>query len=228
MRKLAVCFPGDMPSVFIKPFESMVNIEVPPGCTVKWFRGVGWCQARRRTHACERALEWGAELISQLDADQVYEPDVLSRLVSRFDEGYRIIAAMVPGRCYVKDSKNPPFTRLAWRSTEGGKAFEPVDPTEGDVLKADFPTSACVLFSAEDLRRLRQPWYFNKFDQKDMTLTQGEDGVFFMRMAKMGIESYVDTTIQVKHSHVFEIDETFPSRFADWQDGGGEPAICRY
>lgn len=221
MRKLAVCYPGDMASVFMPAFASMVNIEAPPDCDVRWFRGTGWCQARRRTHACEQALEWDAEMIAQLDVDQVYERDVLCRLVERFDDGLRIVAAMVPLREFVPASKLKPFERAAWQSTEDGKAFEPIDPNDGEVQKADFPTSACVLFSAEDLRRLPRPWYYSKFDPKSWAMTDGEDGTFFLRMARgLGVQAYVDTTIRVKHAHVFEIDETFPERFADWSNGG--------
>jgi hypothetical protein len=226
--KIAVCYPGDMQSVFMAAFQSIVNIEIPPGCTVKWFRGIGWCQARRRAHMCEQALDWGADLIAQLDIDQVYEPDVLCRLKARMDEGYRIVAAMVPGRCYIEDSKIPPFGRLAWRSTEDGQAFEPVNPNEGEMVRADFPTSACVMFHADDLRKLPVPWYAFQYDTRTWKIEGGEDGAFFLRMARMGVEAWVDTTIRVKHCHVFEIDETYPERFADWADGTGDPAICRF
>lgn len=217
-----------MASVFMATFASAVNIKAPPDCDVRWFQGLGWCQARRRTSACEQALKWGAHLIVQLDVDQVYEPDVLCRLLARHDEGYPIIAAMVPGRGFVEASKVKPFQRLAWRSTENGQAFEPVDPAEGDVLEVDFPTSACVLFRAGDLQRLRRPWYFNRYDAETWRDASGEDGTFFLRMAEIGVKSYVDTTVRVKHAHVFEIDETYPKRFADWADGSGDPAICRY
>jgi hypothetical protein len=44
-----------------------------------------------------------------------------------------------------------------------------------------------------------------------------------------GAKAWVDTTIRVKHCHVFGIDETFSERFADWSHPGvGEDAICLY
>lgn len=228
MRKLAICYPGDMATVYTLAFESLVNITHPEGCEIRWFRGIGWCQARRRTQACEKALEWGAELIVQLDIDQVYEPDILFRLLARFDEGYRIIAAMVPMRGYVEESKLPPFGGCAWRLLDGGKDFEPVRVTEGDVQKADFPTSACVLFAADDLKRLEKPWYFFEYDTKTYKLVKGEDGLFFLRMAKLGVDSFVDTTIKVKHANVFGIDETFSGRFADWAESPGDLNLAAY
>ena len=46
---------------------------------------------------------------------------------------------------------------------------------------------------------------------------------------ELGIEAWVDTTIEVKHLHTFKIDETFSDRFSDWSEPGkGEPGLCRY
>lgn len=229
MRKIGVCYPGDIPSVFAIAFDSMVNIQPPEGCEVRWFRGLGWCQARRRIQATEKAIEWGAEILVHMDIDQTYEPDVLVRLLKRIDEGYRIIAAMVPCRGYVKSSKMKPFQRLAWRSTKDGTDFEPVDADSDPVVeRCTFPTSACVMFHAEDIQKLRRPWYFYKFNFQDFRATQGEDGAWFYRMREeLGIDSYVDKSIRVNHCHVFEIDETFPDRFADYAESGPE-ALCNY
>lgn len=225
MRKLAVCYPGDMQSVFMAAFASVVNIE-NPDCEVKWFRGVGWCQARRRTHVCEQALEWGADLICQLDIDQIYEPDVLKRLLKRIDEGCDVVAAMVPLRGYIRASKTKPFGGAAWKMNEG--CFEQIVRSDSDLQEAEFPTSACVMFKSDVLEKLSKPWYQNKYDPKTWRLIQGEDGTFFYRLSLVGIKSFVDTTIKVKHCHVFQIDETYSERFADWADGHGEPEICNY
>ena len=61
-------------------------------------------------------------------------------------------------------------------------------------------------------------------------IVHGEDATFALRMQQaLGIEGWVDTTIRVRHAHVFAIDETFSERFADWATPGvGEAAICRY
>lgn len=228
MRKLAVCYPGDTPMVFMASFESIVNLERPDGFEVKWFRGTGWCQARRRIHAAEKALEWGAELICTMDVDQVYEPDTLGRLVARIDEGYPLVAAMVPMRGYVHSSGMLPFQRLAWRLD--GRQFVPVDASEGDMQPCEFPTSACMIFRAEDLRKIDQPWYWFTYDQRTWKQIHGEDAQFVVRLQHDAkIRGWVDTTIRVKHCHVFQIDETYSDRFADWSTPGiGESAICSY
>lgn len=228
LRKLAVCYPGDTAVVFIQAFESMIAIEAPDDCEVRWFRGVGWCQARRRNHAAEQALEWGADIIACLDIDQVYEPDILKRLLARHDGGCHMVAAMVPMRGYVQQAMSTPFQRLAWK-IEGGQ-FTPIDPADGDLQRCEFPTSAAILFNADDLKRLSKPWYFFTYKPEDWRQVRGEDASFALRMlSELGVEGWVDTTIKVKHLHAFGIDETFPDRFADWaEDGRGESAICNY
>ena len=45
----------------------------------------------------------------------------------------------------------------------------------------------------------------------------------------MQVRVWVDTTIKVKHSHVFDVDETYQERFRDWTTKGiGDANICRY
>ena len=228
LRKIAVCYPGDTSFVFMQAFESIVAIETPDDCEVKWFRGVGWCQARRRNHAAEQALDWGADLITCLDIDQVYEPDILKRLVARHDSGCRMVAAMVPMRGYVRESKTAPFQRLAWKIED--RQFVPIDPEDGDLQRCEFPTSAAILFRAFDLRRLKRPWYFFTYKPEDWKQVHGEDASFALRMSnELGVQGWVDTTISVKHVHPFSIDETFTERFSDWaEEGVGEQAICNY
>jgi len=228
LRKLAVCYPGDTSFVFMQAFESIVAIESPDDCEVSWFRGVGWCQARRRTHAAEQAVEWGADIIVCLDLDQVYEPDILKRLLSRHDEGCQMVAAMVPMRGYVKSSRTAPFQRLAWKIEEG--EFTPIDVADGDLQRCEFPTSAAILFSAKDLKRLKQPWYFFSYKPDTWEQIHGEDSSFALRMlSELNVEAWVDTTIIVKHLHPFQIDGTFRDRFSDWSTPGvGEKALCNY
>ncbi len=228
LRKLAVCYPGDVSFVFMQAFESMVAIEAPDGCEVKWFRGVGWCQARRRIHAAEQALEWDADVIACLDIDQTYEPDILKRLLARYDDGYQMVAAMVPMRGYVKQAMSKPFQRLGWKIKNG--EYTPIDPADGDMQRCEFPTSAAIMFGADSLSQLKKPWYYFSYKPEDWSQIHGEDASFALRMLQeIGVRGWVDTTINVKHLHPFAIDETFPDRFADWaEDGRGESAICNY
>ena len=214
--------------VFARCVESLVAIEHPSDCEVRWFFGRGWCQARRRNHAAQQALDWEAEYIATLDLDQIYEPDILARLLQRHFEGIRLVAAMVPMRGYVKSGGVKPFGRLGWKIEDG--KFVAVDPEDGVLQRAEFPTSAAMMFRAEDLKRLSRPWYFFTYKPEDWAQVHGEDANFALRMLnELQVEGWVDTTIRVKHAHVFEIDETFSERFSDWSEKGvGDERICTY
>jgi hypothetical protein len=139
-----------------------------------------------------------------------------------------MIAAMVPMRGYVQSSRMKPFQRLAWKIKN--REFVPVDVADGVLQRCEFPTSAAILFCADDLKRLSKPWYFFTYKPENWEQIHGEDGNFAVRMQReLGVDAWVDTTIVVKHLHPFAIDDTFSERFADWVNPGvGEDAICGY
>jgi hypothetical protein len=216
-KKLAVCYPGDMPTFYAKAVDSLLNIERPEGFEVQWFRGFGWCQARRRIVAAEAAIAWGADLIASLDMDQVYEPDILNRLVGRIEEGFDCVSALIPSR-----GKSPaldrPFQGMGWRMD--GDKFTPVTAEDGEMVPAAFGTHGCCIFRASDIERLQQPWYAYTYDKKNWQEIEGEDSRFFLRFnQELGVKTWIDTTIKVKHCHVFQIDETYSERFNDWVPG---------
>jgi len=217
-QKLAVCYPGDMPTFHASAIESILNIRLPESFETRWIRGLGWCQARRRINAAEKAIAWGADLIASFDMDQVYEPDVLERLTARIEEGYGCVAALVPSR-----GKSPslpsPFQGMGWRLGENGD-FIPVTREDGDMVAAEFSTHGCCIFRASDIQRLQQPWYTYKYDEKNWQEIEGEDSRFFLRMNReLKVDTWIDTTIKIKHCHLFQIDETFKERFPDWKPG---------
>lgn len=216
-QKLAVCYPGDMPTMYASAIESILNIRHPKGYEVRWFRGFGWCQARRRIVMMESALEWGADYIVSLDMDQVYEPDVLERLIARAEEGYLSVSALVPSR-----GKSPalshPFAGCGWRLVDG--ELVEVTPADGEMVKADFPTSACNIIDSDLIFRLRRPWFKYTYDEKTWEEVEGEDSRFFYRINhELKEDTWIDTTIKVKHCHLFKIDETYSDRFSDWVPG---------
>jgi len=215
--KIAVCYPGDMPTFYAPVVESVLNIRNPEGYDVRWIRGLGWCQARRRIDAAEKAIAWGVDLIVSLDLDQSFPPDVLERLVGRVQEGYRCVSALIPAR-----GKSPsldlPFQGMAWQSVDG--EVVPITPEDGEMVRAEYFSHGCCIFHVEDLLRLEEPWYTYEYDKKNWRETQGEDCRFFQRLnQELGVETWVDTTIKVKHCHVFKIDETYSERFPEWTAG---------
>lgn len=244
MQKLAVCTPWASPFMFTGYSDSQLNLRHPTGWAVRYIRGVGWCPARRHIDLCEKALAWGADWICILGADQQHPEDLLPRLVARVEEGYDVISALVPARGYVGWQGMQPFQRMAWRfqrpHTVGMEAvnalaatlpaIEAIDPAAGDVQEINFIGSGVLMFHREHLLALRQPWFAERFDPLTYERLASMDTTFVWRLqAEAGAHVYVDTTIAVRHLHIFPIDETYSARFADWAEPGkGDPAICVY
>jgi len=123
----------------------MLKLRHPAGYEVDYFQGRGWSPACRHNHACEQAVAWGADHIVIIGADQVYEPDMLERLVARREAGHEVVAALVPTRGYIDDMKMRPFQPMAWRikssavPIEWDRAqLEVIDPAAGELPRIDF------------------------------------------------------------------------------------------
>ena len=129
--------------MFTDYVDSMLGLQHPEGHEVKFIRGIGWCPAARHNNACNKALKWGADLILILGGDQLYPQDLLPRLIKRFEEGYEVVAAMVPCRGYVSWQPMKPFQPMAWRFKRNGtndfkqKPYRGmhIDPELVDVIK---------------------------------------------------------------------------------------------
>ena len=237
--------------MYTKYVDSMLELErpavandhsgKPQTMATRFIRGPGWCPARRHMEACEIALSWGADLICIVGADQIYPQDMLPRLIERWNQGYEVIAAMVPTRGYMPHMQMKPFQPMAWRipNSEDGatkikvchdveKLVDPIDPTEGDVQRVNFIGSGVLMFHRDHLLALKKPWFYETIDPDTFGRLACMDTKFVWRLQmEAGAKIWADTTIKVKHIHDMEIDETFQDRFEDWaEDGNGDRAIC--
>jgi hypothetical protein len=112
--KLAIGYPWVSPFMWSYFAENAMNLQRPPNS--RWFRGKGWCPARRHIDICEQAVEWGASHILILGADQVHPEDMIPRLIKRVEvDKCEVIAALVPTRGHVPWIKMKPFQPMAWR-----------------------------------------------------------------------------------------------------------------
>jgi hypothetical protein len=230
--------------MFADTVDSLVNLSRPDNCNVKFGRGVGWAPARRHVDICEQAMKWDADYILILGADQVYEPDLLCQLVSHIENGYEVICAMVPTRGFVSWQDMQPFQPMAWRFKAGnieemrhyngmdvdGDLIETLEPDTG-IQECNFIGSGVLMFQKDHLLAMKKPWFFETIVLENFSRRASMDCTFVWRLQ---LEAYakvwVDTSIRVKHLHVFQIDESYQERFADWKHAEGNPdtSICRY
>lgn len=250
--KLAIGVPWSSPFIWTRHYETMMNLERPPlarnalgelePLETRFIRGQGWCPARRHADFCEKAIAWGADLICVLGADQIHPEDTLTRLIGRWNQGFEVVAALVPARGFVAWQDMKPFQPMAWRfrsgSTESAGDVVLGDQPEIEVInrrgevmqQVDFIGSGVLMFHREHLLALRKPWFSETYNPETMERLASMDTTFVWRLqVEAGARVWVDTTILVRHLNAFEIDETYSERFADWMNpGSGDPAICNY
>lgn len=247
--KLAVGYPWSSPFAWTGWAEHLPNLQRPEGYDVRFFRGKGWCPARRHIDICEQALAWGADLICIIGADQVHPEDLLPRLVARYEAGCEVITALVPARGYVGWQDMKPFQKMAWRfkrtdadSIHGLQAreyrgmrldpdlVEVIDPKAGELQQINFIGSGVLMFHRDHLLALKRPWFMETIEPLSYQRLANMDCLFVWRLQmEAKAQVWVDTTIDVTHLHAFPIDETYPDRFADWMErGSGPPDICKY
>lgn len=257
ITRLAVGFPWSSPFIWTDFVDGNMNLERPDGVAVRFFRGSGWCPARRHIHICEQALDWGADAIGIIGSDQMHPEDMLVRLVDRFHQGYEVVSAMVPSRGFFGWQQMRPFQPMAWRfsskSVSGssgngamakstkireyksmatdGDMLEVVVPREGvEMERCNFIGSGVLMFHRDHLLALARPWFRESVDFKTMQRLASMDTTFVWRLqTEAHATVWIDTTIKVKHVHAFQIDDTYQDRFRDWATvGSGDPSVCRY
>lgn len=242
--KLGVGYPWSSPFMFTDFVDTTLNLKHPKGYEVQFFRGEGWCPARRHIRLCERALDWGADLICIIGADQIHPPDMLERLVRRYEEGCDVVCALVPCRGYLHWQPMKPFQPMMWRfksseetgtfkvrqyrgMKEDGDMLHVIDPKDGELQPVNFAGTGVTLFHKDHLLALERPWFKESIQMEGFTRVASQDVTFIWRLQmEANARVWVDTTIKVKHAHVFQIDESFQDRFADWGTGSGPENIC--
>ena len=204
--RLAIGYGWYPPFFWTEAHDNAVNMKSPTGWDMRWFRGSGDCSARRHIHVCEQAIDWQADYICYVGADQVHPENMFQQLIHRIDQGHDAVAALVPTRMSVEG--RPAFQKCAWRLEDGKTIL--INPNDADMQKIDFIGSGVLMFAVKHLLRMREPWFDHKFIDEKRNHDNTTDTLFVHRLGKeAGIQVWVDTTIEVGHIHSFSIDKSW-------------------
>jgi len=238
MMKLALVTPWSSPFTWKKFTQNVADLLTTfrrDEWGAKFFMGRGVDPAARHVDMIQQGLDWGADLICIIGADQIHPEDMLNKLIDRWYETEGgVISALVPFRGHVSWQDMRPFQPMGWRivaNNDNGKIrefrgysqdpdmFEPIDPEAGDLQRVDVIGSGVLLFHRQDILALARPWFYYKVDPETMQRVADMDTKFVWRLREEAqSQVWVDTTIKVKHIHDFEIDESFQYRFDDWME----------
>lgn len=151
-----------------------------------------------RNNMVEQALQNDVTKFLQLDTDQTYPRDVIHRLLTH---DLPIVAAKVHRRY-------PPFDPILYRGESVDKLINiPDEEWKGDrgIIEVSATGSGCILVDMNVYLDIEYPWYEHNVKKDGMTV--GEDVGFCFKAREAGYKVYVDTSIQIGHLALLEVNE---------------------
>lgn len=166
---------------------SLMQVLIPKGSTWKWVRGNGIAANR---NLIAKDLEPQHEWVWFMDDDQVFEPDILMRLLQHDKD---IVQPLVVTR-------KPPYRAYAyyWNQEKGMYDTTPWEklPTSG-LIRVDGTSAGGMLVKKHVFEKMKRPWFEEgMFPESDML---GEDLWFSKKAMELGIETYLDLDTPMGH-----------------------------
>jgi hypothetical protein len=197
--KVAVCSPcyGDPKARFVQSLLSLQaqvlssritynGVELTPDLQVMLYPGCSRVDLARNQLA-DAALQWGADYILWLDADQTFPSDALFRLAAHD-------VPIVGCNYAVRGERDAPES-TAFNIAKNENGLLRIEPKETGLEAVDVIGMGVCLVKRVVFEALPRPW-FRPFDY-------GEDGYFCLQAKKAGFIPHVDHSLKVGH-----IDET--------------------
>jgi hypothetical protein len=212
--------PWGLDMIWRRTWETYETLEKPPN--YKLFFGTGRTPERRHEIGCEECLKWGASHILILGGDQVYpEKDMIRKMLKwmEFDgvDGWvsrkQVINCLVPIRGHRPGQGTRPFQPIGMMIDPNTDEQIPIRRDMGPIVKAEVIGTGVMLFEADILRGMKQPWFGDQFIAGTNSVRKMQDVAFVEKLNDIGCQVWCDTQIIVKHLGVLEIDDSFQWRF---------------
>lgn len=162
--------------------DSLANLEKPPGTTVRF--AIGTWRQRGRTQIARWMLENDEDWMLFIDDDQVFAPDLLTRLLSHEKD---VVGAL----CMRRDEPYAPF--CFERITEEGH-FVPIDLRKhqpDELVRVPAVGTGAMLIRRHVFEGTPEPWF--------PIGEQGEDVLFCKAVQEAGFEVYCDLGTRIGH-----------------------------
>ena len=191
-QRLVIGIPCSFPMVHVSFFYSFLYMERPDFVLVHADNGP---VDALRNNIAERALQLGATKLLMMDADMVYHPKTVTRLLSH---NLSVVGAL----CF---RRYPPFDSIILMLTD--KGYRSVNEwEEGELVECDATGAGCIMYDMEVFRKMPRPW-FRFRTHPDTGLGIGEDIGFCQDLKAKGYKIFVDTTVPADHLTTMAVNE---------------------
>ena len=196
LMKIALGIPLSWPfchSDFIDSWTLMLMEAMGNGLTLEVIRANSGTIDHMRNSIVNSAKEKECSHLLFLDADMIYPPDTIGRLL---EHDLDIVGALTFKRY-------PPFNPVMMRGEKYKLQY--VWPYEEGLEKVVATGTGCLLIKMGVFDKIEKPWFeFETIEGKPI----GEDVGFCYKAGNAGFDIYVDTTIKTIHICMMGVDES--------------------
>ena len=209
------------PSAFWDSYETMlhqvytgaINQDLPAHLQIEHacrFKSEGFPVDMARNEIVAKFLAHGDDALWFIDADHVFPPDGLVRLL-RHD------VAFVSGRYHMR---RPPFHVAAYvkhRTLDGPHRYAPIHWGQG-LIEVERGGAGCLLVRREVFvaikSRIGHNWFrYQRGPDPPHDFTVSEDFWFWQQAREAGYQTWLDWDCEVKHLQQFPIDRTWNEQY---------------
>jgi glycosyltransferase involved in cell wall biosynthesis len=180
--KILIGIPTASPFLHRKFVQSLMSLIYPPNCDVDINVVEGYQLPFARNRIVKHALDTNSDYVFFIDADMVFEPDLLMKL-------WRYDLPMINALAFRRTSPHYPCI-FKWNEKEN--CYETVTYSKG-LLEVDATGMAAHLIKTEVFKAMKQPWYYYRDNLFSSDLT------FCENAKKLGYKIIIDTDTKIGH-----------------------------
>jgi len=125
----------------------------------------------------------------------------------------QVVNCLVPIRGHRPGQGTRPFQPIGMMVDSYSNEQVPITRESGEIVKAEVIGTGVMLFEADILKGMKQPWFGDEFHKGTNSVNKMQDVAFVEKLNNNGSQVWCDTQIIVKHLGVLEIDDSYQWRF---------------
>jgi hypothetical protein len=193
--KIAICSPvhDSLKADHVNSLTALLIETAKAGVEVAYRNMKSSTVVAGRTLLAQSALDWGADLLLWLDADQTFPPDTLSRLV---EHGEDFVGCNYSRK---SDPASPTALRLG---AESGRDLVWTASDSSGLIEVDAMGMGVCLVARCVFEAVPAPWFSMEWDSENRLI--GEDHYFCRKARAAGFKVKIDQGLSGEIGHIGE------------------------